>query len=71
MNLDKRTESKNKTYKKYLNMKIEELDEGYIEVNPKFNRINSNLKKLRDVFDGIPLKRRDRPTWSSMHCIIL
>jgi hypothetical protein len=41
-------------------MKIEELDEKFIDVNPKFNRLNSNLKKLRDVFDKASVKRKER-----------
>jgi hypothetical protein len=60
VNLDKRSESKNKTYKKYLNMKIEEIDEKFMEVNPKCNRLSSNLKKLREAFEGVTVKKKER-----------
>jgi hypothetical protein len=59
VNLDKRSESKNKTYKKYLNMKIEEIDEKFMEVNPKCNRLSSNLKKLREAFEGVTVKKKE------------
>lgn len=55
---DKKGECKNKTYKKYLNMKIEGLDEKILDANPKFSRLNSNLKKLRDVFDSSTAKKK-------------
>lgn len=38
-------------------MKIEGLDEKILDANPKFNRLNSNLKKLRDVFDSSTAKK--------------
>lgn len=54
---ERKGEGKSKTYKKYLNMKIEGLDEKILDCNPKFNRLNSNLKKLRDVFDSSTAKK--------------
>lgn len=39
-------------------MKIEGLDEKILDANPKFNRLNSNLKKLRDVFDSSTIKKK-------------
>lgn len=54
---EKKGEGNSKTYKKYLNMKIEGLDEKILDANPKFNRLNSNLKKLRDVFDSSTAKK--------------
>jgi len=41
-NIDKRSDLKNRTCKKYLNMKIEDLDEKFtVDYNPKFRKINS------------------------------
>jgi hypothetical protein len=58
-NIDKRSDLKNKTCKKYLNMKIEDLDEKFtVDYNPKFSKINSNLKRLRDVFDIASIRKK-------------
>jgi hypothetical protein len=59
VNIDRRTDLKNRTCKKYLNMKIEDLDEKFtVDYNPKFSKINSNLKKLRDVFDIASIRKK-------------
>jgi hypothetical protein len=58
-NIDKRSDLKNRTCKKYLNMKIEDLDEKFtVDYNPKFSKINSNLKRLRDVFDIASIRKK-------------
>jgi hypothetical protein len=59
VNIDRRTDLKNRTCKKYLNMKIEDLDEKFTaDYNPKFSKINSNLKRLRDVFDIASIRKK-------------